>query len=491
MRDHHRPPLLLPILLLSGLLGGCATVPFQDDALPAEAAACLADFQELNQAIESADARDYGEHRPAGFPWLRSTRFLASFRFELDSEAQWEAWLGRLAETDRAARRAELANLLDAPPDGAQVESRIETQRDCAARLNEQVLDDSEVRDRLIERVAVPDDYISRHRWLGLYPLTRLFVLPGVDNLHEDQMASLTRQPDLAAEARWRSYRAEGAGPRAGHDTESGPATMSRDPLGIPVIRPDRRSALFDRHAPVWRMEERSDADRLGHPRWKQADRPIVDTDKAMEYRFTSFTRFEGRVRLQLNYMVWLPERPRDGFLDLLGGHIDGAIWRVTLAEDGTVLAGESLHVCGCYYMVFPGDGVTPREEQPGDEPILVGPTLPDADPGQPLRLTRRSGNHYLIHVDTTDSAADVELSVTDADTLRSLSHPEGRRSLFGEYGLVPGTERRERFLLWTMGVPSPGAMRQPGRHAIAFTGRRHFDDPRVLEESLQAVETP
>lgn len=32
------------------------------------------------------------------------------------------------------------------------------------------------------------------------------------------------------------------------------------------------------------------------------------------------------------------------------------------------------------------------------------------------------------------------------------------------------------------MGVPEPGAMRQWGRHATAFVGRRHFDDPWLLE---------
>ena len=32
------------------------------------------------------------------------------------------------------------------------------------------------------------------------------------------------------------------------------------------------------------------------------------------------------------------------------------------------------------------------------------------------------------------------------------------------------------------MGVLGPGAMRQWGRHATAFVGRRHFDDPWLLE---------
>jgi hypothetical protein len=54
---------------------------------------------------------------------------------------------------------------------------------------------------------------------------------------------------------------------------------------------------------------------------------------------------------------------------------------------------------------------------------------------------------------------------------------------MFDRTGIVPGTQRLERYLLWPTGVLSPGAMRQWGTHAVAFVGRRHFDDPFYLEE--------
>lgn len=53
---------------------------------------------------------------------------------------------------------------------------------------------------------------------------------------------------------------------------------------------------------------------------------------------------------------------------------------------------------------------------------------------------------------------------------------------MFNENGIVPGTERAERWLLWPMGIPNVGAMRQWGHHAIALLGRRHFDDPGLLD---------
>jgi hypothetical protein len=61
-----------------------------------------------------------------------------------------------------------------------------------------------------------------------------------------------------------------------------------------------------------------------------------------------------------------------------------------------------------------------------------------------------------------------------------------GTRSLFGPDGLVPGSERGERWFLWVSGVRSPGAMREQGRRATAFLGRRHFDDPFLLDRIFE-----
>ncbi|WP_417567869.1 hypothetical protein [Marinobacter sp.] len=52
----------------------------------------------------------------------------------------------------------------------------------------------------------------------------------------------------------------------------------------------------------------------------------------------------------------------------------------------------------------------------------------------------------------------------------------------------MPGTARLERFLLWPTGVLSPGGMRQWGRHATAFIGKRHFDDPDLLNRYFEPV---
>ena len=99
--------------------------------------------------------------------------------------------------------------------------------------------------------------------------------------------------------------------------------------------------------------------------------------------------------------------------------------------------------------------------------------------------LRIESATHYLAGVDIAKAEDSlVRYSLRPYDRLRSLPAPQGgRRSLFGADGLVAGTERLERFLFWPMGIASAGAMRQWGRHATAFVGRRHFDDPELIEQ--------
>lgn len=99
------------------------------------------------------------------------------------------------------------------------------------------------------------------------------------------------------------------------------------------------------------------------------------------------------------------------------------------------------------------------------------------------VRIAART--HYVERVSAVRGADSlVRYEFRPYDELRSLPRLEGgRSSVFGSDGLIAGTERPERFLFWPMGIPSAGAMRQWGRHATAFVGRRHFDDADLLEK--------
>lgn len=84
----------------------------------------------------------------------------------------------------------------------------------------------------------------------------------------------------------------------------------------------------------------------------------------------------------------------------------------------------------------------------------------------------------------------EVTYSFDRYDTLRSLSYlGEQRKSMFRQDSIVPGSERLDRLVLWPTGVYSPGAMRQLGRHALAFVGRRHFDDLLFLDRMFTEMD--
>jgi hypothetical protein len=195
-------------------------------------------------------------------------------------------------------------------------------------------------------------------------------------------------------------------------------------------------------------------------------------------------------VLLQLVYSYWFPARPKTSQFDLLGGRLDGVTWRVTVAADGRPVLFDSMHNCGCYHMFFP----TPRarlRDQPYtiEETAFVPQRLPALGPEDRIALRVASRTHYVRRVSIDGGVQGVArtYAFVGDEMLRSLPGPDGAgHSLFGPDGIVVGTERGERWLFWPMGIREPGAMRQWGRHATAFIGRRHFDDPWLAERYFE-----
>jgi hypothetical protein len=146
--------------------------------------------------------------------------------------------------------------------------------------------------------------------------------------------------------------------------------------------------------------------------------------------------------------------------------------------------------------MFFPTRGLLPRPSgEVGGEGFHV--PQPAVYPGDGERLVLRvaARTHQLLRVYADRPGAVIALEEIEYDRLRSMQYGEYRRSLFGPDGLVAGSARAERWLLWPGGVPSSGAMRQWGQHATAFVGRRHFDDPWLIDTGFlpaeAAVEQP
>ena len=466
--------------VLSGMLAsvmlGCSTVPLAPIKSPPELAACVDDFNHVDTRVDQAHVRDPMAATIPGFPFLRVDRLLASYRNDSHSRA---AWVAHLAALDRDARHFEFLNL---PGGHTQLptEQRLD---ECRMRWSNAVLSDPARLAALQAVAAVPDEYRTWQRVVGFYPLAAIVARRGVarlqaDNLVRDSLPTIT--PNT------RVYRAGNAAAQASLTFSAAP----RDALGLPQLSPAVERALFARYAPDWRVTESSPADHIGHPIWQGAHLAIVP-DPPLLYTYLTYTRFGAEVLVQLNYVIWFPRRDAVGALDLLAGEIDGLTWRVTLDRDGEPLIFDTIHNCGCYHLWFPTARVRVTTLTPADsEPLWVPFTI--SNPMHPLAIQLASGNHYVTAVGSAPEAADATtLKVADYAELRSLVKSNTRAGMFAPDGVVNGSERAERFVLWPLGVPAPGAMRSHGHHATAFVGRRHFDEANLIERYFQRVEKP
>jgi len=491
--------LLACLLGLALFWGGCAHVPSSSPSKhlgeDGPAGRCAEFFADLDRAEKHAGVRDAGAFRIRGSPYLRTSRFLASFRDEIADEAMFSAWLDRLQKLDREARRHEIDNLpslksLDLPLDANRT-VLVRRVRECGDVLREADCRGKGAERRIQPRVRAPEEYIFLRRVAGAYPLSRFLVLRGVKSWHEEAEAMYSPEPPPKTRTRYTL--------RSLSNSTSSPSELvervHRDALGIPQYSPRAKKALFRYHAPVWEVETISRADRIGTPVPESRNELRVATKRPVTFTRLSFTRFGDSVLTQLNYVVWFPARPKSGSLDLLGGFLDGLNYRVTLDTDGKPLLYETMHNCGCYHRLFPTDRLTLRGNPKYAEPPLVLPSPDVSHDTMRLVISLASRTHYVEHlygVPRDRTVRGDRYPLAPYGRLRSLPLPEGgSRSLFRENALVAESKRLERFFLWPTGVLSPGAMRQWGRHAVAFAGKRHFDDPRLIERIFRRAERP
>lgn len=468
------------------LISACALTPAP---IPEHSIAtqCLALYEAMDQAVANHGTTPSSPVKIEGFPYLRVNRFLASFQTEAMNQDERAAWLSQLAELDGQARRVEYHTLpsgikKDLTRQYAAPATLGDALTDCARTLQNHDLNDPNRFAVLGQRTVVPSAYQTLYQIVGLYPLMALPVQFGVSRWQQETQ-QVFQQPleNLAVKGTLRRFR-----PAKTKDfTDIYP--LPQDALGIPDLSPRQLADLFVRYAPIWEIDVMGNYDLPGAPVWRKDGVPTVDTTQNVVYHYASYTRWQNVPLLQLNYVVWFSERPRTSRLDLLGGPLDGLMWRVTLNRDGEPLLYDTIHPCGCYHLFFPTESLQLRPTaQNLMEPPLVAQSAPVVDAHQRIVVRIASASHYVqrIYADTHERGSDYRLQPYEA--LYRVKDGNQRRSLFAADGLVPGTERGERWLLWPMGIPSPGAMRERGHHATAFVGRRHFDDPDLLDHLFE-----
>lgn len=495
---------------------------------------CSRWYAALDAATQADGVRDAADARVEGFPHLRMNRFLASWRDLLATDGMADAGaterhalVNQLARLDLQARRFELANLAPAShqtlaaiagmaPGEAGLAPLLQRTRACSGHLIAADLRNPGRLEALRQRLAVPDSYSDTYRVLGLYPLSRLPFSQGVRRFEAQRRGMFAGEHQGSAASqpppnpRLRLSPSTGARAGAAPPSEETIATAaSSDALPWPTPSAQQVAELFERHAPVFDIEAASADDLPGALAWRASmdgqGRPEshVDPGEPTVYRRLAHTRHGGHTLLQLVYSLWFPARTAEPGKrwDLLAGKLDGLVWRVTLAPDGTPLVYDTMHPCGCYHMFFPTPAAHAKPAPDAQtEWAFIPKTLQHLEDGERWVLRLAAGTHYLDGVEKGRAEQQrppgpaqraVAYAWRDDDELRSLPFPpQGtpprRRSLFGPDGFVAGTDRAEAWLFWPMGIRRAGAMRQWGHHATAFVGRRHFDDAHLMEQRFE-----
>jgi hypothetical protein len=519
----------LVLLANISLLCACSALspqPTREEAGSQTVIACNRYYHEFTNIIEKHHVKDAQTTAVGGHPYLHVNRFLSSLRPRLDQPDKLNLWLKLAAQLALQTNTIEINNL----PPGAQQElvdlspahlqdlepagvathcSHVLLQYDLTSPINQQ---------HILRNANVPDDYHTWQRIVGLYPLVALPVAAGINKWHKESTSVLnTPTANLPIQGTLVRYHTDTQSAYTSFDEiHSALLAAKQNALQIPLPDEQSRQRLFATFSPLWEVDTMRNDDKIGAPVWSpNAPYADIDTVRPSVFTLISHAYFYDEILLQLNYIVWFPSRPCTSSLDFLCGHIDGLTWRVTLGTDGQPLIYDVIHNCGCYHTFFPtrflqripSPRVTVDSRSNLDETAFSPVQAPHITPPQQLVLRIAPTSHHIESVYVHDEARnrfvyeDVSASWENYHSLRSLPYNAQHynrhnnrhnnrynKSLFPENAIVAGSQRKERWFFWPLGVPSAGAMRQWGNHATAFIGRRHFDEPYLFENSFTPV---
>ena len=504
----------LVLFAVNGFLVACSTFsprPTQAAVANQLVFACNQYYREFTTIVEQNHVKDAQTTAVSGYPHLHVNRFLSSLRPRLDEPEKLNLWLKLAAQLALQAHVVEINNLpasahqmlLDISPQDLQGTDSVEVLTHCSHTLLQYDLTSSTNQLNILRNATVPDDYHTWKRIVGLYPLVALPVAAGINNWHK-KSSSVLKTPiaELPVEGSLIRYHTDTQSAyKNTNEISSALLAAKQNALKIPLPDEFSRQRLFATFSPIWEVDTVRNDDKIGTAFWP-GNSPYADIDisRPSIYTLLSHAYFNDEIVLQLNYIVWLPSRPCTSSLDFLCGHIDGLIWRVTLGSNGQPLLYDAIHNCGCYHTFFPTGYLQVKSPPPVivdsrsnlDETAFSPVQAPHVIPSQQLVLRLAPTSHHIesvyLNTDANNhrSVENVSASWESYHTLRSLQYyDDGHKSLFQENAIVAGSQRKERWFFWPLGVPSAGAMRQWGNHATAFIGRRHFDEPYLIEDSF------
>jgi len=485
----------LGLLLLQALTSACSHSPkLESVTLPSlntEQEACLQLYQTINHSAQSQQVVDPVYQRLPGADFLRTDRFLASFAAELHSPQQYQDWLLALNRNAREALVIEWQRL-GKKPALANVSGLAQLQAELyrCGQLLVAALTSSHTpqphKQQLLEASQTASLYRSWSQPLAklMAPSLRKAVSKELGHRHLQERQEYGRGNPIF-DGGLKNHHIYGSAKRFPEQAVRDiVAQIPRDSLGLPRLSQTLQQQLLDLYSPYWALNSGAKNDIPGALEVSMYG-PQVNTNKLSQYRYSSYSRWQGEVVLQLNYVVWFSRRRAEQGLDLLAGELDGLLWRVYLKADGNVLAYDAMHNCGCWYQLFINPRYAqPKRQNPKDEPAYVSKFWPGATP--PLLLLE-ANSHQLIRPVRTAEWGLYKLSKLALEPLQQRNYTELRsRPIFNQQGVINKSKRLERLLLWPTGVPNPGAMRVRNKHIIAFVGERYFDQPDLLQSLVQ-----
>jgi hypothetical protein len=468
---------------------------------------CKRFYNDLEKAIDDAGIRDASAFAVAGYPFLRTTRFLAEMKYFVTERREWEQLVDLMYSEGMGAIIKEVQNLPDqavrklyahraenegsAPDTPAEIrEHVIRAAKSCAQEPLTRLKQAHRLRWLSWPKYKIKTEYRLTRKILGLYPLWTLPIGTAIadykrkiSRTYGTPVELLVPEGEIRRFSPDLSVASHGSGLRETALLRE----ASRNPLGIPLLTGEQLARLAQRYAPVLEQDVTGDYDLPGAVLWG-GSWISVDAKTPVVYYYATHAILQGRPLLQLNYVAWYTERPLTGPLDISAGRIHGLTLRITLAEEGVPVMVDAIHNCGCYHFFFPDTAVfkAPRTGLLRED-AFVPQKLPPSSPDARLVVRIGSKRHLVerLQYERGHVKPHEAYRLVPYEHLESLPGDSVRRaSIFSPLGIVRGkTERLERFFLFSTGIPYIGSMRQRGHHGTALVGQRVFDDPRLFEK--------
>ncbi|MFB3887561.1 MAG: hypothetical protein ACE144_20265 [Thermodesulfobacteriota bacterium] len=476
--------LFLSILFI---LAGCAPLISKHISQSLERPRPCEEFlNQLDARVEEADVRDAANVPVPGFPYLRTNRFLTALKKDLKDERAKEEWVRWMQKLDLEGRKKEINNLpnLD-QPNREELLGRLEA---CSSELLKHDRNRSDFYQILYSQITVPDEYSFFRRAAGLYPL----MVPAIAVATAKSRKKIRSWyeidlKDLPVEGELKTFVPERKISLEEKEMRGVIEESMRNPLNVPLLNREEEKRLAQSFAPIFTQNVAAPYDRLGRVVWKDHGVEILPERPTVYYYF-SHAFLKGNPILQINYVIWYSERAGQRAPWMEHGHLDGLTARVSLDAEGRPFMVDVVNDCGCYHIFSPDKERVDRViSQPFGFDPFVPQWLPPFFPGGRLGIRINSGWHQVERlIPGEEPSGAISYELVPYNVLETLPHEDGQgESIFDRRGIAKDSKRAERFILFSMGIPSIGSMRQRGHHAIDLIERIHFDDPYLFDENF------